>query len=508
MNPDLIQFCGDQHLDYLHDESRLNGKAGTIAFPGDEGEVREVVAAVVAGGGSITVQGARTGVAGGAVPAGGCVLNLSRLNRMDASLLDKGILKVQPGVCLADLRIVAMGKGMVFPPDPTETTASIGGMVATNASGAMSFFYGPTRQWIEALRVVLADGDVLALRRGDCKAVGRRFSLRTESGREIGGRLPDYVAPPVKSAAGYYAADGMDLIDLFIGMEGTLGIVTEAQLRLIPQPAAVGGLTLFLPSGAAALAFARLARGETVNGRAGLVVRPVAIEYFNQDTLNLLRRMKAEGRGADAVPSLPAHYHTAIYLEFHGVDGEMVERAALAAVEAAVAVGGRDEDSWYAATPRDLETQKAFRHAVPESVNALIGERQKTERGITKLGTDMSVPDAALESVMAMYEADLAAAGLESVIFGHIGNNHVHVNILPRLMAEYDRGKALYQAWARRVVSMGGSVSAEHGIGKLKTPLLALMFGEAGIAQMRALKGLFDPGTVLNPGVLFEGMPS
>jgi D-lactate dehydrogenase (cytochrome) len=504
MNPDLIQTCGDRHLDYLHDESRLNGKAGTIAFPGDEGEVCEVVSAVAREGGSITVQGARTGVAGGAVPAGGCVLNLSRLNRMDASLLDQGILKVQPGVCLADLRVVALEKGMLFPPDPTETTASIGGMVATNASGAMSFFYGPTRQWIEALRVVLADGSVLALRRGECQAVGRRFSLLAESGHEIRGLLPGYVLPPVKSAAGYYAAEGMDLIDLFIGMEGTLGIITEAQLRLIPQPAAVGGLTLFLPSGAAALAFTRLARGETVNGRSGLAVRPVAIEYFNHDTLNLLRRMKAEGRGAEAVPSLPSRYHTAIYLEFHGADGDAVEKAAVAALEAAVAVGGSDEDSWYATTPHDLETQKAFRHAVPESVNALIGERQKTERGITKLGTDMSVPDAALEPVMAMYEADLASAGLESVIFGHIGNNHVHVNILPRTMAEYDCGKALYQAWARRVVVMGGSVSAEHGIGKLKTPLLALMFGEAGIAQMRAVKRVFDPMNVLNPGVLFE----
>ena len=92
----------------------------------------------------------------------------------------------------------------------------------------------------------------------------------------------------------------------------------------------------------------------------------------------------------------------------------------------------------------------------------------------------------------------------ESVIFGHIGNNHVHVNILPRDKAEYDRGKALYQSWARRIVAMGGSVSAEHGIGRLKIPLLALMFGEKGITQMRTLKRLFDPGMTLNPGVLFE----
>jgi len=289
-----------------------------------------------------------------------------------------------------------------------------------------------------------------------------------------------------------------------MGMEGTLGVITEARLRLMPRPPVVCGLTVFLPSLAAALSFVRRARGESVGGLDGLEAKPVAIEYFSSDTLNLLRRMKAEGKGTGSIPALLPHYHTAVYLEYHGADDESVEASALAAIEAATVLGGGDEDSWYAASARDLAPQKAFRHAVPEAVNLLIGERQKTDPSITKLGTDMSVPDAALEQVMAMYDKDLKAAGLESVIFGHIGNNHVHVNILPRTMAEYDHGKALYQEWARRIVEMGGSVSAEHGIGRLKTSLLRLMLGEEGIAQMRALKRLFDPGMILNPGVLFE----
>lgn len=500
----LFQPLGDQYGDYLHDESRLSGHAESIAFPRHEAEVESIVAATAKAGGSLTIQGARTGISGGAVPEGGGILNLSRLNSM--RLCDSGttLLEVGPGVLLSEVQAVTEAHNLLFPPDPTENSASIGGMIGANASGALSFAYGPTRKWIESLRLVLADGSRLALRRGERKARGRHFTLVTEQGREICGMLPSYNLPRVKNAAGYYAADDMDLIDLFVGMEGTLGVITAAQLRLMARPACMCGLTVFLPSLASALSFVRLARGETVDGLTGLATRPVAIEYFNHDTLNLLRRMKSEGKGAGAIPGLLPRYHTAIYLEYHGEDGEAVETAAVTAIEAAAALGGNDGDTWYASTPRDLASQKSFRHAAPESVNMLIGERQRTDPAIAKLGTDMSVPDAALEQVMAMYRDGLTEAGLESVIFGHIGNNHLHVNILPRNRAEYDRGKSLYQRWARSVVALGGSVSAEHGIGKLKRPMLRLMLGDEGIAQMRILKNLFDPGLVLNPGVLFE----
>jgi D-lactate dehydrogenase (cytochrome) len=173
-------------------------------------------------------------------------------------------------------------------------------------------------------------------------------------------------------------------------------------------------------------------------------------------------------------------------------------------MEAMTALGGSDEDTWYATTDRELEPLRAFRHAVPEAVNLLIGERKRSCPELTKLGTDMSSPDAALEQVMAMYRTGLTEAGLESVIFGHIGNNHLHVNILPNSMDEYDKGKALYQSWARRIVSLGGSVSAEHGIGKIKVPFLQMMYTPECIAQMRRVKAIFDPSMMLNPGDLFS----
>ena len=231
--------------------------------------------------------------------------------------------------------------------------------------------------------------------------------------------------------------------------------------------------------------------------------RPVAIEYFDADALALLRRVRNESSAFEKIPALRPHFHSAIYTEFHGESDEALEEVMLQVLEELVALGGNEDDTWCATTPRELEPLKAFRHATPEAVNFLIGQRKREIPELTKLGTDMAVPDNALLPVMAMYRAALAAAGLESVIFGHIGNNHLHVNILPRDMEEYARGKTLYLAWAEQVVTRGGSVSAEHGIGKLKLPFLRLMYGEERIAEMRALKALFDPQAMLNPGTLF-----
>ncbi len=490
MSNSIIAWTSE-HEDFLRDESRRTGTADSISFPSSEAEVIEIVKAVRAQGGTITVQGARTGIVAGAVPQGGHILNLSRMNRIGE--VTGGSITVQPGAILDNIRESIECSGLFFPPDPTESTASIGGMVACNASGALTYHYGPTRNWVQAVRMVLSDGDVIALRKGQCMAQGRSFSLTTEGGRNISGDLPAYVLPNVKSAAGYYVADDMDMLDLLIGMEGTLGIITEIELKLIPKPGAINGLTVFLPDEQSALKLVRILREQ---------FSPVAIEFFNHDALDLLRRMKSESSAFEKIPAVKLEYHTAVYTEFHAASDEEIEEPIMMMMESIMELGGSDEDTWYATNDRELEPLKAFRHATPEAVNLLIDQRKRDCPELTKLGTDMSVPDERLEEVITMYDADLAANGLESVMFGHIGNNHVHVNILPRSLVEYDRGKELYLDWAKHIVGWGGSVSAEHGIGKIKVPFLRLMYGDAAVSEMRALRLLFDPEETLNPGVL------
>ncbi|MFO7535744.1 MAG: FAD-binding oxidoreductase [Kiritimatiellia bacterium] len=515
------------YSDYLRDESRRTGRAEAIVFPATEAELADALREARARGLAVAIQGARTGIAAGAVPEGGAILNLSRLNRVSGLRERRGefFLLVQPGAVLAELRaavakrafetagwdaesLAALAALRAAPPqmitaDPTESSASLGGMVACNASGARSFKYGASRGYVEALRVALADGTLIELRRGVQRARGRDFELALPGGRVLKGRLPAYHMPAVKNASGYYAADYMDLVDLFIGSEGTLGVIAAIEWRLVPEPPVIWGLTAFLPSMEAVCRFVRHARGEAGVAGAPPSARPAAIEYFNGDALALLRRQKAENPAFAALPEIPQGFAGAVYVELHAPT-EAAAAEALEGLTAAMAeCGAAEETAWLADTDAERERLHRFRHAVPEAVNLLIGERKKAEPGITKLGTDMAVPDAELERVMAMYAADLGRLGLESVIFGHIGNNHVHVNILPRSLAEYEAGKRLYRAWAERVCALGGTISAEHGVGKLKTALLETMYGAAGIAQMRAVKQVLDPEGALGPGNLF-----
>ena len=508
------------YTDYLRDESRRVGAAESISFPKTESDVKQHLSAAREAKRGITVQGARTGITAGAVPAGGHILNLSRMNRMlglrrDPSS-DSFLLTLQPGVLLSEIRGVTestekmaaaleeSAEGLqefssrgkyFFTPDPTETTASIGGMVSCNASGARSFFYGPTRDHVARIRAVLADGSVVDLARGQARAQGRRFELPTDSGRVLSGELPAYALPDVKNAAGYFVRDDMDLLDLFIGAEGTLGIVTEIDVRLVPRPAALWGIMTFFPSEEGAVGFVRRIREAAL--------RPMSIEFFDSHALDLLRSQKADNPAFKDLPEIPEEWHTAVYVEYAGPDPDAVEEAVVAMSESMAECGGDPDATWLGDDERELVRLKDFRHAVPEAVNLLIDERRKSEPGITKLGTDLAVPDDALDRVLALYHAGLQEHGLEYVIFGHIGSNHVHVNLIPRSLAEYEQGKRLYTDWARQVVGWGGTVSAEHGIGKLKAALLREMYGEKGIEEMRGLKKVFDPDGVLNAGNLF-----
>ncbi len=505
----ILKNVEQDYPDYLRDESRKIGRADSISFPVTEEDVKDCLATIRGLGVPVTIQGARTGITGGAVPAGGHIINLSRMNKIGPVRHEQGrdfaLITVQPGALLQEINKhiadeTADGRKYFFPPDPTETSASIGGMISCNASGAKSFFYGATRLYVDRLRLVLADSSVIQIKRGEYKANGRRFSVKTESGRVIEGALPAYKMPDVKNAAGYFIRDDMDLIDLFVGFDGTLGIITEADLRLLPEPAVKWGVMIFFPSEEDVVGFVKDIR---IAGKDGEQCKLVAIEFFDSRSLDLLRTQKNSNPAFKDIPHLPAEWRAAIYIEYHGDDKDAIETAVMGASEIMTAHNAHDDATWLASEQKEMERLKGFRHAVPEAVNLLIDERRKKHPSLTKLGTDLAVPDDRLDEVMKLYHDGLAVENLEYVIFGHIGDNHVHVNILPNDMAEYERGGRLYQDWAKAVVGMGGTVSGEHGIGNLKKHMLKAMYGEEGIRQMQKLKALFDPEGILNRDNLF-----
>jgi D-lactate dehydrogenase (cytochrome) len=525
-NPQPAFFNINDYALFLSDESRLTGNASTVSFPRTEDEIVETCRYCHERGIPITVGGSRTGITGGAVPSSGHVISLAGMKRVLGLSFDpeRGLytLCVEPGLTLGKLAEEVSEKGFdttgwstqsidalerfvsggdyFFPPDPTETTASLGGMVACNASGARSFCYGSTRSYITGLRLVLADGRTAWVRRKKQVATGRRFSLPMDDGSSVAGTLPSYPLVSVKNAAGYFADDDMDLVDLFIGSEGTLAIASAIELTLVRKPKEMCGLTVFLASEDDALGFVLLVRGDKGSRVPG---KPAAIEYFDGHALAFLVRVREENEAFKYIPSIPPSAKAAVYLEFHAERVNEINDTLSALTELIAECGGDENATWIATKEHELSKLIAFRHALPEAVNMYIASLKKDYPEITKLGTDMSVPDDKLAEMYDYYRQSLAEERLESVIFGHIGANHLHVNVLPKTLDEYKGGKEMYDRWAGRAVTLGGSVSAEHGIGKLKIALLDRMYGEKGIEEMRALKELFDPKYILGRGNLF-----
>ncbi|MBP5274667.1 MAG: FAD-binding oxidoreductase, partial [Abditibacteriota bacterium] len=280
----------------------------------------------------------------------------------------------------------------------------------------------------------------------------------------------------------------MDMIDLFIGCEGILALITGMTVRLIEQPEICGAI-MFLRSEEAAFRLVdTLRRRQDMN--------TVALEYFDGRSLDLLEYMKREKGVFEKVKPVPEGARCAVYAELHVKSDAELD----ALLEITEEFGISEEDMLCGFDAGSVAPLKTFRHAVPEAVNMLVAEKKRSDPSITKLGTDMSVPDRYLAETVAMYRSDLEASGLRCVIFGHIGNNHLHVNIIPENSDEYLRGKELYKGWARRISALGGSVSAEHGIGKLKKDFLALMYSPEELEGMRYLKRCFDPENILSKG--------
>ncbi len=512
----------ERFQEMLADESRLRADTvSAIYLPESVGQLAGALAAISAEGRTCVVSGGRTGITGAAAPIDAdVVVSLVQMKRLLAfgRDSDEAYVRVESGLTLSELN-EALAKKKVeglpgatdaeaeaakafangdealwFPVDPTETTAHLGGMAATNASGARTLRYGSTRAWVRGLTVVLADGRVLTVRRGEVATDGRTFALVNADGGEATIELPEIEMPQTKCTAGYFMAPGMDLVDLLVGSEGTLGAFAEVELRLAPRPPAALGVLAVVPDEDKALALVEAARAHEA-------VTFDAIEYFDHDALALLKDKKENEGATSEIPEIPSWDGAAVYLELSGTDDE-TEAACETLEELLASVGSSIDETWAAMEPAELEEQKAFRHAVPEAVNTLIGQRATQHPGLHKVGTDMAVPDDKLRDVFRLYREGLAEAGLASVIFGHIGNNHAHVNILPRDLDELGRAKALYQTWAAAVVDMGGAVSAEHGIGRIKKSMLELQYPADALEAMRAVRRAFDPQGTLGPGVV------
>jgi D-lactate dehydrogenase (cytochrome) len=489
------------YFEYLKDESRSVGSADFICFPKTNEDIKNALGYAREHSLSVTLQGARTGLTAGAVPNSGLLINLSQMNKiLSAEKTDDGniYIKLEPGITLNELRkyIDSEHPGYFFPTDPTETTASLGGMINTNSSGALSYKHGSIRKFVQELYVLLSDGDSLHLIRNGNKSNGVFFEIETENNEMISGKFPSYTSVDIKNSAGYYSRYNMNLIDLFIGSEGTLGITTSITIKLIKKPKYRAAVTAFFESFESSLSFVSAVKQKELENID-------AIEYFDINALNNLKSLMKTENAFQNIMKPPEVDSCAVYIEFSRDREEIIDDILLEISEDIEKFGGSEENTWMADSDIEIQKLKDFRHAIPESVNMRIDIMKRKNPRITKLGTDMAVKDENLHDIFRIYHSILKEQDLKYLIFGHIGNNHVHVNILPESTEDFEKGKQAYNKIAGAVIDIGGTVSAEHGIGKIKTSLLRIMYKEHGINEMKRIKNIFDRHNILNPGNLF-----
>ncbi|MBL7069289.1 MAG: FAD-binding oxidoreductase [Candidatus Omnitrophica bacterium] len=471
-DPDIIKS-------FLEDNSGLRGGyVKEVSFPESTEEVSLILSKANKERVPVTVAGNGTGVAGGRVPFGGLVLSTERLNKnIEIKRLDdkNGKAKVHAGAMLKDLKEAAKKEGLLYPPDPTEDTAYIGGNVATNASGARGFKYGPTRRYISGLKVVLADGTILDIKRGESFAKERLLNLKEKTSI----KLPSYTMPSVKNAAGYYIHDNLDAVDLFIGQEGTLGIISEIELDLIHESGDILSFFAFFDSDKNARNFASALKRN--------LKEALSVEYFDINSLALLK---------DKFPYIP-DAEAALFFEKEKSKDDI--DATLEEISGSLKKNGAFYDQTLFAQ-NENEYKKLFdlRHGLPERVNEIV-----KANGFPKVGTDIAVPEEGLDSMLSLYKTTLERSGIPYVIFGHIAECHLHVNTLPSSEKEYNHAKEIYIKFVEAAVKLGGTVSAEHGIGKLKHKYLEKMYGPKAIREMASLKKAFDPNCILGVGNIF-----
>ncbi len=452
-----LQIDPDIVAAYRGDESGLEGTPQAVFRPASEVDVVDCLREARARRWAVTPVGRRTNTVASAIVDGGAVLSTECMAGLLAIDRKRRVAVAEPGILLADFKRAVAAEGLFYPPDPTsEEECSLGGTIATNASGARTLKYGPTRRYVRSLRVVLANGERLT-------AVQRELA---------------------KNTAGYWPFHSP--ADVFVGSEGTLGVVTAIEVALLPAPLPFFGAFAFFPTLADALAFVMAARRSRR-------VAPRCLELFDSTALSILR---GRGRGASGIPQ---RAEAAIFFEQETADEMRSLRLWSDLLERHRAL---TDATLVADTPDRQQGLREMRHLIPATLNEWA--RAHRPAGGRKVTMDFAVPPESLARLIAAVDEAARAAGVDLVVrYGHVGNGHPHIYTRGRDANEVQRLDRLTHELAALAVALGGTVAAEHGIGKTKRHLLSLMYPPAILRAMRGLKHTLDPEGLLAPGNVF-----
>jgi glycolate oxidase len=433
---------------YSHDETEdLCYPPECVVKPATAGEVAEVLALASRERIPVTPCGARTGLSGGSLCLfGGIALSLERMNRIKEIDERSFMAVVEPGVITGVLQEAVEEKGLFYPPDPASRgSCTIGGNIAENAGGPRAVKYGVTEDWVRGLEFVLSSGEIV---------------------RHGGKRLKDVT--------------GYNLVKAIVGSEGTLAVITEATLRLVPKPRHRRAMLVpFRSVESAAAAVPRVFF-------AGL--SPSAIEFMERAALEAADRHL----GASTARGTSEAY---LLIEIDGNDEAALERDSERLGEECLAAGA--DDVWVADSEPKARELWRVRRAMGEAVKRISAYREE----------DTVVPRARLSELVAAVREVTARAGVRAICYGHAGDGNIHVNVLKMGMDAAlwrEVSPRVSREIFERVVALGGTISGEHGIGLIQKPNLSLALSRAAIDLHRRLKEAFDPGGILNPGKIFD----
>ena len=425
------------------DESGLPaGDPAAVLWPLSAAEVARVAREAAELGVPLVPRGGGTGKAGGCIASGGqVVVDLSRMNRILELRTADQYAVVQPGVITGDLHAAVEEVGFFYPPDPGSwESCQIGGNVATNAGGMRAAKYGVTQRYVWGLELVLAGGEVMR--------VGRRS---------------------IKGVA------GLDVTSLVVGSEGGLAFVTEVTAHIIPAPQAVETGWLTFPDVVVACA-----AGQEISN-AGYV--PRIMEVMDRAALDIIRPV------SDFV--IPERAGAALLIETDGRDREAFDDLTKIAE---IAIGAGATNSALAQKEKDREAMRRARRLVSSSLK---------ETYPFKCSDDIAVPRSRMVEMLDRAREAAAAASLPFCAYGHLGDGNLHLNLLCKDACQQASAQALRRRLLETTVSLGGTISGEHGIGIAKRDDLRLEHSDQLIALQRALKQVFDPRGIMNPGKVF-----
>jgi D-lactate dehydrogenase (cytochrome) len=487
---------------YLEDAAHYpGGHASGVVRPRSIDEI----ASILRNPGRILPVGAQSSLTGGATPFGDLVLSTERLAAISIS---GDHARVGAGVPLQTLQDALAKSGRWFPPVPTYLGAFAGGAVATCAAGAATFKYGTVRKWVDGLTIVLAGGEILTISRGE------RFA--SADGTLVVGsrtiRIPPFTMPDVpKHSAGYFLKPGMDLIDLFIGSEGTLGVIAEVAFKTAPLPAAVIRALVPVPTEETAIALTGELRAASPHH-----IDVAAIEHIDGRSIAIVREDGVDRKLDIALPSgasvvllidfeLPKDDAT-LWSQLESARESTDDTPLLRFCRLLDRYGVLDDTE--IALPSNRARAAAFaelREAVPAGVNRRVAQARQRDAAISKTAADMIVPFDCFADMMTTCRRIFAERHLDLAVWGHISDGNVHPNVIPRSAGDVARGLEAILELGAAVIAMGGCPLAEHGVGRnpIKQQLLRQLYTDEGISAMRAIKLSLDPNGSLASGVIF-----